>query len=75
LSAFPGDVSTHLSASHSALAGAVAGAGSHVSVAAGYALGAALMLAAGIIAARFCIPAERKPLEVVAPPLWQSDDL
>jgi hypothetical protein len=57
------------------LAGAVAGAGSHVSVAAGYALGAALMLAAGIIAARFCIPAERKPLEVVAPPLWQSDDL
>jgi len=43
--------------------------GSRLSVAAGYVLGAALMLAASIIAARFCIPAERKPLEVVAPPL------
>ena len=43
--------------------------GSRLSVAAGYVLGAALMLAASIIAARFCVPAERKPLEVVAPPL------
>ena len=43
--------------------------GSRISVAAGYVLGAALMLAASIIAARFCVPAERKPLEVVAPPL------
>jgi hypothetical protein len=43
--------------------------GSRVSVAAGYMLGAALMLAASIIAARFCIPAERNPLEAVAPPL------
>ena len=43
--------------------------GSRVSVAVGYVLGAALMLAASIIAARFCVPAERKPLEVVAPPL------
>jgi MFS family permease len=43
--------------------------GSRVSVAAGYLLGAALMLAASVIAARFCVRAERKPLEVVAPPL------
>jgi MFS family permease len=43
--------------------------GSRVSVAAGYVLGAALMMAASIIAARFCVRAERKPLEVVAPPL------
>jgi MFS family permease len=43
--------------------------GSRVSVAVGYVLGAALMLAASIIAARFCVPAERKPLEVVTPPL------
>jgi MFS family permease len=43
--------------------------GSRVSVAAGYVLGAALMLAASIIAARFCVRAERKPLEFVAPPL------
>ena len=32
-------------------------------------LGAALMVAAGLIAALFCVPAERKPLESVARPL------
>ena len=52
-----------------AIFGVLIETGSRVSVAAGYVLGAALMLAASIIAARFCIPAKRKPLEVVAPPL------
>jgi MFS family permease len=52
-----------------AIFGVLIETGSRVSVAAGYVLGAALMLAASIIAARFCVPAERKPLEVVAPPL------
>jgi hypothetical protein len=31
--------------------------------------GAALMILAALIAARFCVPAERKSLEAVAPPL------
>jgi hypothetical protein len=35
----------------------------------GYLLGAALMVVAGVIAALFCVPAERKPLEEVARPL------
>jgi hypothetical protein len=35
----------------------------------GYLLGASLMLAAGLIALRFGIDAERKPLEAVATPL------
>ena len=52
-----------------AIFGVLIETGSRISVAAGYVLGAALMLAASIIAARFCIPAERKPLEAVAPPL------
>jgi MFS family permease len=52
-----------------AIFGVLIETGSRVSVAAGYVLGAVLMLGASIIAARFCVRAERKPLEVVAPPL------
>ena len=47
--------------------------GSRVSVALGYLLGAGLMLAAAAIAARFCVAAERKPLEAVARPLSAVD--
>ena len=43
--------------------------GSRVSVAFGYLFGAALMLAAGLVAARYGVAAERKPLEAVARPL------
>lgn len=47
--------------------------GSRNSVFGGYLLGAALMLAAAVIAARFAIRAERKPLETVARPLNAVD--
>ena len=40
-----------------------------MSVFAGYLLGAALMIAGGVIAALFAVAAERKPLEQVARPL------
>jgi MFS family permease len=43
--------------------------GSRASVFGGYAVGAALMLFAGFVAARFAVNAERSPLERVAPPL------
>ena len=39
----------------------------------GYLLGAALMLAAAAIAARYAVAAERQPLEHVARPLAQAD--
>jgi hypothetical protein len=39
----------------------------------GYLLGAVLMIAAGLIAAVFSVPAERKPLEEVARPLASAD--
>jgi hypothetical protein len=39
----------------------------------GYLLGAALMLAAALIAFRFGVAAERKPLEAVATPLSAAD--
>jgi MFS family permease len=45
--------------------------GSRSSVAAGYLLGSVLMIAAAVIAWRFGIDAERKPLEAVARPLTQ----
>jgi MFS family permease len=51
------------------LFGALIETGSRTSVFAGYLLGAALMIAAGVIAAIFAVPAERKPLEQVARPL------
>jgi hypothetical protein len=47
--------------------------GSRQSVFAGYLLGAALMVAAAFIAARWGVAAERKPLEDVAPPLASAD--
>jgi hypothetical protein len=40
---------------------------------AGYLLGAALMIAAAVIAARYAVAAERKPLESVARPLAQAE--
>jgi MFS family permease len=52
-----------------ALFGVLIDTGSRISVFGGYLLGAALMIAAGLIAALFCVPAERKPLESVARPL------
>jgi len=43
--------------------------GSREAVAAGYAAGAALVVIAGLLALRFAVDAERKPLEEVAAPL------
>jgi MFS family permease len=47
--------------------------GSRYSLLGGYLLGAALMVAAGLIAALFAVAAERKPLEQVARPLASVD--
>ncbi len=52
-----------------ALFGALIDTGSRNSVFAGYLLGAGLMIGAAIIAWRYCIAAERQPLESVARPL------
>ena len=43
--------------------------GSRMSLFGGYVLGAVLMVGAGLVAAFFAVPAERKPLEEVARPL------
>ena len=51
------------------LFGALIDTGSRGSLFSGYLLGAALMIAAGTIAALFAVAAERKPLEQVARPL------
>jgi MFS family permease len=55
------------------LFGALIDTGSRWSVYTGYLFGAALMLAAALIAARFGVAAERKPLESVARPLAAAD--
>ena len=55
------------------LFGALIDTGSRWSVFAGYLLGAVLMLAAALIAARFGVAAERRPLESVARPLAAAD--
>jgi MFS family permease len=55
------------------LFGVLIDTGSRWSVYGGYLLGAALMLAAAFVAARYCIPAERKPLESVSRPLAAID--
>jgi MFS family permease len=55
------------------LFGVLIDTGSRLSVFGGYLLGAALMVVAGLIAAVFCVPAERKPLEAVARPLAFMD--
>jgi MFS family permease len=52
-----------------ALLGALIDTGSRNSVFAGYLFGAGLMVAAAVIAWRYCIAAERQPLESVARPL------
>jgi MFS family permease len=55
------------------LFGALIDTGSRVSVYGGYLVGAALMIAAGVIAWFFAVSAERKPLEHVARPLAFMD--
>jgi MFS family permease len=55
------------------LFGVLIDTGSRVSVFGGYLLGSALMILAGLIAWRWAIPAERKPLEAVARPLTFID--
>jgi MFS family permease len=47
--------------------------GSRWSVFGGYLFGAVLMVAAAAVAARYCVAAERKPLEAVARPLAACD--
>ena len=55
------------------LFGALIDTSSRVSLFGGYLLGAALMLTAALIAFRFGVAAERKPLEAVATPLSAAD--
>jgi MFS family permease len=55
------------------LLGVLIDTGSRKSVFGGYLLGASLMIVAAVIAARFCVAAERKPLESVAQPLSVVD--
>lgn len=52
-----------------ALFGVLIDSGSRTTVFAGYLLGAVLMIVAAWVAWRFCIRAERQPLEHIAPPL------
>ncbi|HTI84087.1 MAG TPA: MFS transporter [Acetobacteraceae bacterium] len=52
-----------------ALFGALIDTGSRMSILWGYLLGGALMVLAAIVAAFLAVPAERRPLEEVAPPL------
>ena len=55
------------------LFGALIDTGSRVSVFGGYLLGAVLMIAGGLVAWRWGVAAERKPLEMVARPLTFID--
>ncbi|EYS93440.1 MFS transporter [Cupriavidus sp. SK-4] len=55
------------------LLGALIESGSREAVAAGYGCGAVLMIVAGLLALRFGIDAERRPLEHIAPPLAADD--
>jgi MFS family permease len=55
------------------LFGVLIDTGSRMSVFGGYLLGAALMIAAGLVAWRWGVAAERKPLEAVARPLTFID--
>jgi MFS family permease len=48
--------------------------GSRGAVTAGYAIGAVLVVLAGMLALRFAVDAERKPLEEVAAPLGATED-
>ncbi|HUW73557.1 MAG TPA: MFS transporter [Methyloceanibacter sp.] len=55
------------------LFGALIDTGSRMSLFGGYLLGAVLMICAAVIAARYGVAAERKPLEDVATPLSAAD--
>ena len=55
------------------LFGVLIDSGSRASVFGGYLLGAALMILAGLVAWRWGVAAERKPLEMVARPLTFVD--
>jgi hypothetical protein len=55
------------------LFGALIGTGEPAAIAGGYALGAALMLIAAIVAAWLGVAAESRPLEAVARPLSAVD--
>ena len=57
-----------------ALFGALIQTGSRSAVAGGYLVGASLMVVAGLLAWRFGVDAERKPLEAVATPLGVGDE-
>ncbi len=54
------------------LFGALIETGSRGAVAAGYAVGAVLVVAAGLLALRWAVDAERRPLEDIAPPLGRA---
>lgn len=54
------------------LFGALIETGSKGAVAVGYAIGAVLVIGAGLLALRFAVDAERKPLEEIAPPLTEN---
>ena len=56
-----------------ALFGVLIETGSRANVFVGYAIGAALVLAAAVIARRYAVDAECRPLEHVAPPLGAGD--
>ncbi|MES2533238.1 MAG: MFS transporter, partial [Pseudomonadota bacterium] len=51
------------------LFGALIETGSRGAVAVGYAIGAVLVIGAGLLALRFAVNAERRSLEDIAPPL------
>lgn len=55
------------------LFGVLIDSGSRMSVFGGYLLGAGLMICAGLVALRWGVAAERKPLEMVARPLTFID--
>jgi len=57
-----------------ALFGLLVENGSRGAVAAGYCIGAALAVAAGLLALRHGVDAERRPLEEVAPPLGADEE-
>ncbi|MEO7010566.1 MAG: MFS transporter, partial [Caldimonas sp.] len=56
------------------LFGWLIGTGSRAAVTAGYGVGAVLVIAAGLLALRWGVDAERRPLEQIAPPLGALDN-
>lgn len=55
-----------------ALFGTLVASGSREAVFVGYLIGSVLMVGAAVLARLWAVDAERKPLEEVAPPLWQD---